>query len=333
VKPRCPTPGPGAHNQSCRDKQWRTIALQIAISQVWGCKHAFIDRDKLARGVVFVRYDRSGLASVPGSGLRNPDMQHRPWRAAFFRDSDSSSPVLSLRDVVVCAVWTWSKAVRTADVKASYQKTCIFPFMPDGWKAMSQVAEKRNADATTKTLPAKRWRAVDALRKSSPHYTEVPVPQPTDINQLIGTSRTRNRIARQQDGVIVEQFLSKIMVAADTMDGVAKAEHLLFNLLAWSGNRGLVKAKADLVTGGGEVTYAPSTAASYNHSAARVMQSKTGALQNLTPGENRTGSSFSVGELEANRKEARECTEGVENALRRELEAAVSKKAKASSAA
>ena len=52
-------------------------------------------------------------------------------------------------------------AVSTADVKASYQKTCIFPFMPDGWKAMSQVAEKRNADATTKHY----------LRKGSVQWT------------------------------------------------------------------------------------------------------------------------------------------------------------------
>ena len=101
-------------------------ALQVAVSQVWGSAHCYIDRDKLQQGIVHVAHTTAGLASVPGSGLRNPDMKHRPWRAAFFRDSDSNSPVFSLRDVVVSAVWSWSKAVSVEDVTATVWKSgCV----------------------------------------------------------------------------------------------------------------------------------------------------------------------------------------------------------------
>ena len=148
-------------------------ALQVAVSQVWGSAHCYIDRDKLQQGIVHVAHTMAGLASVPGSGLRIPDMKHRPWRAAFFRDSDSNSPVFSLRDVVVSAVWSWSKAGSVEDVRSSYKKTFLFPFNPNGWIKLSQVANERQLAATEKIMPAKRNRTVKALQKSSHKYVAV----------------------------------------------------------------------------------------------------------------------------------------------------------------
>ena len=260
-------------------------------------------------------------------------MKHRPWHAAFFRDSDSNSPVFSLRDIVVAAVWSWSKAVSAEDIRSSYRKTFLFPFNPDRWIKLSQTANQRQLAATEKILPAKRKRIVKALQKSSHKYVAVEVPDPISVVQLVGTTRTRKRLAREEDSSNVSQFLAEVMDIGKTMDGVAGAEHLLSSLLAWSGKRNMVKAKADLVTGSGEVIYEQPTASSYDPAAAKALQSKTGSLQNLTPGVNRTGAMFSVQELQLNREEARSCTTAAEAGLRKELEGTERREVRAAAAA
>jgi len=211
-------------------------------------------------------------------------MKHHPWRAAFFRDSDFNSLVFSLQDAVVSAVWSWSKAVSAEDVRSSYKQTVLFPFSPNGWIKLSQVANERQLAATEKLMPAKRKRTVKALQKSSHKYVAVEAPDPVNVGQLVGTARTRKRLARQTDSANAARFVAKVMDVGETMDGVAGAEHLLASLLKWSGKRNMVKAKSDLVTGRGEVAYEQPTAAAYDPAAAKALQSKTGSLRSLTLG-------------------------------------------------
>lgn len=275
-------------------------AVEDAVNQVWQSKHAYIDRRLLLMGIVKVERCQAGLVSLPNSGLRDPNMKHRPWRAAFFRDSASSSPCLNARDIIVTAAWAWMVAVTKSDILESYKACHLVPWNPNGWKEISQQAARRAKQEETKILPAEGARLTHSLRVANRNYKAIPIPEPTDPAAYTGTARSRQRAADKVDQTLATQFLKDIMQEAKRMHPVASIQYVSAMASQFTGRRNLADAKADLVTGKGTVLYAEESDATYHPSQKRL--GKTGSLLNLTKGrKHSTGRLFSAADVRKNR--------------------------------
>jgi hypothetical protein len=108
------------------------------VREAWTNPHCAVDRQQLmaAPPVIAITRVAQGLESCPGPPTtRNSDMQHKEWRAAFFRDAaDSKSGDLSTRDLVLAALWTVKNYISSQHVRDSWKETHLHPFNPDGHK-------------------------------------------------------------------------------------------------------------------------------------------------------------------------------------------------------